>query len=48
VSLLDKAVDYIAGEKRMISSPIFIKDFNKQNKQILDLEALSKKLKSRY
>ncbi|HAG12015.1 MAG TPA: aldolase [Desulfotomaculum sp.] len=48
MSLLDKAVDYIAGEKRMISSPIFIKDFNKQNKQIMDLETLSKKLKTGY
>ena len=41
MSLLDKALDKLIHRKRTITSPIFIKDFVKENQQLKDLIELA-------
>ncbi|QZY55961.1 NERD domain-containing protein [Crassaminicella profunda] len=48
MALFDKALDYLMGGKREITSPIFVKDFSEENKQLNELIKLSKKLKDGY
>lgn len=44
-SWLDKAVDLIYKEERSIKGPRFVKEFSRENQQIIDLDNLAKRLK---
>lgn len=46
MSFLEKAVYSVINGKRTITSPIFVKDFERNNQQLLDLIELSKKVTS--
>ena len=44
MSLLDKAFYSLLNGKKTITSPIFMKEFSKENQQLTDLEDLTKKI----
>ena len=44
MNLLDKAFYSLLNGKKTITSPIFMKEFTKENQQLKDLEDLTKKI----
>ena len=46
MSLLEKAVYGLINAKRTVKSPIFVKEFEKENQQLRDLIELSNKVSS--